>query len=206
MENELVLKEDQEQSLIKSEALQTAKWGTGGGIGWLAEYERMAQLVSKSITLPKSYQGDPKSVLAVALTGRELGFGFMQATRSLDLINGQVVLRTEGKLALARMAGHDIQPTCRIEREVVSVKCVKCDSHTVTWMITGLATDLAKDRPDRKDTSRDVYVDAPADLLKKENWQKYPSQMLWARAVGQLVREHCPEVCGGLYSKEEIDQ
>lgn len=178
------LEETVEQAAIIPQEQTPARWGTGNGIGWLAEYERMAQLVSKAVTLPNTLKNSPQTILAVALTGRELGIGFMQSTRVLDVIQGVVTLRSEAKLALANQAGHKIVAVERAPGKVV-VKCDAHDSAQVTW---------------------DMEKAARAGLDKKENWSKHPEQMLWARAVGQLIREHCPEVCGGLYSKEEVEE
>lgn len=178
---------------------QLTAWGTGGGTPWLAEYERMAQLVAKSVTLPKSYNGDPRTVLAVALTGRELGIGFMQSTRVLYVINGVVTLATEAKLALALHAGHKIVPTERTP-EGITVQCETHDSHYVTWSMER-ASKIFFETWDKEVRGQKIRQ----SLTEKDNWVNHPEQMLWARAVGQLIREHCPEVCGGLYSKEEIE-
>jgi hypothetical protein len=62
------------------------------------------------MTIPKALQGSPPDALAIMLAGRELGIGPMQSFRQLDVINGQVAIRTELKLALAKRAGHDIRP------------------------------------------------------------------------------------------------
>ena len=38
----------------------------------------------------------------------------------------------------------------------------------------------------------------------KDNWQKRPEDMLWARMVSRAVRRLCPEVVSGLYTPEEV--
>jgi hypothetical protein len=43
-----------------------------------------------------------------------------------------------------------------------------------------------------------------ADLLKKDNWIKYPAQMLRARCIPEGIRAIYPKVLGGMYSSEEV--
>lgn len=38
----------------------------------------------------------------------------------------------------------------------------------------------------------------------KANWQKHPTNMLWARMMSNAVRTLCPEVNAGLYTPEEV--
>jgi hypothetical protein len=43
-----------------------------------------------------------------------------------------------------------------------------------------------------------------ADLLKKQNWQKYPDQMLRARCIPEGVRAILPKCLHGMYSSDEV--
>jgi hypothetical protein len=38
----------------------------------------------------------------------------------------------------------------------------------------------------------------------KENWRKFPANMLWARMMSNSVRVLCPEINSGVYTPEEI--
>lgn len=44
-----------------------------------------------------------------------------------------------------------------------------------------------------------------ADLLKKDNYQRYPARMLWARASTNVIRDYAPSVAVGIVTDEEID-
>jgi hypothetical protein len=123
----------------------------------------------------------------------------MQSTRQVHIINGQTALAAELKLALARRAGHDIRPIVR-ENDRVRVKCLTHDSHEVEWALEarpGVMSDAV--------IAAEIAV-AGKDLVMKTNWQSWGFAMLWARAVSQLCREHCPEAVGGLYSAEELGE
>lgn len=195
-------------AMERGETALTA-WGTGGGVQWLAEYERMAQLVSKAITLPQAYQGDPRTVLAVALAGKELGLGFMESTRLFHVIQGQPVLSAQAMVRLALGKGHAIRPAIRVSG-YLEVWCETHDSHHVGWALDhSTGEDAARGSAD---AATDVSITVAAEVLQggkpltsKEVWKSYPQQMLWARATSQLIREHCPEVIGGLYAREEIE-
>ncbi|NJO31398.1 MAG: recombinase RecT [Richelia sp. SL_2_1] len=45
-----------------------------------------------------------------------------------------------------------------------------------------------------------------AGLLGKDNWKKWPSDMMFARALTRGARRYCPDVFGGpAYTKEELE-
>lgn len=164
-----------------------AKWGTGAGIAWLAELERIAAATAKAVTTPEALGRDPRNVLAVMLTGREIGIGPMESLRLIHIVKGTPVLAAELKVKLARRAGHRIQ-LIEGDEKAVTVRGTRCDSeeqHTVTWRL--------------EDAQR-------AGLVKAGGaWTTYPRPMLWARAVSQLIRELMPDVTGAsLYSAEEV--
>jgi len=160
------------------------------------------------IALPKALQGKPADVLAIMLAGRELGIGPMQATRMIEIIGGATALRSELKLGMAKRAGHDIKPVIR-ENGRVRVKCVSCDSHEVEWALVRegaspdavIATEIEVESWEGPKEARQKTL---SPLTAKSAWHSFPFAMLWARAVGQLCREHCPEATGGLYSVEEL--
>jgi hypothetical protein len=160
----------------------------------VSQLVQLAKLISQAVTLPDALRGKPDDILAVMLAGRELGIGPMQATRAIHIIKGSTALSTELKLALARRAGHVILPVRRSAR-MVRVFCSTCESHHIEWAVA--PADASGDDA--------VLVEEIVDLREKRGtWQSYPFAMLWARAVGQLCREHCPEAVGGLYSVEEL--
>jgi hypothetical protein len=176
---------------------KTPAWGVGEG--WLAEYERMAVRVAGSVILPDGLtdkgrldvQTIAKNVLAVALAGRELGIGFMEATRQIDVINGATALRAELKMALAKRDGMIVDSI-----EATDIGC------TIT--------------AHRKDTGESVTVTFDADDKKQAGlgksssgrptaWDTFPEDMFYARASSRLVRRLMPDARGASFrSTEEL--
>jgi hypothetical protein len=180
---------------------------TAPNIPSLRELKWMSEALKTSIVLPKGLrEGGAPAILSVMLAGRELGVPPMLAMRMIDMINGVPAVRSELKLALAKARGHDIRPVIR-EQGRVRVKCVIHDSHEVEW---AYARDFAS--PDATIAS-EIEVEGWGEvkgekvwkpLVEKANWRSWCGPMLWARAVAQLCREHCPEAVGGMYSTEEL--
>ena len=162
----------------------------------LGEYRWMAAAISRAtVTLPKALQGKPEDVLAVMLAGRELGLGPMESTRLIDIINGQTALRVRLKLKFAKRAGHDIRAKVR-RPGYCQVFCADHpDAPPIAWAVNTTAA---------RDDAEATIV--PQSFLSKDNWKLYEGQMLFWRACGQMIAEHCPEVEGGtMYGSEELE-
>ena len=182
--------------------------------GWLREYELMARDVCQAICLPKSIRGDPRAVLAVALTGRELGLGFMESTRLIDVINETPTLRAELKVRLARRAGYEIEIVHRDHNRIRlrGRREGRQEGHEVEWAISR-RDEISEPSPDAT-IAEEVMFETWGDkrgerieksLTSKDNWQ-YVQQMLWALCVSQLLRENPPDEGGmaAMYSTEEL--
>lgn len=175
-------------------ALKTPEWGVGDS--WIAEYERMALRVATSVALPEALRcgGDrsasARAVLAIALAGRELGIGFMEATRQIDLINGQTALRAELKMALARRAGLVVDAV-----EETATSCT-----------------IRAHRSDTGEAGEGTFTEADKKQAKlgtsdRSAWTTYPRDMYWARASARLLRRLCPDFRGASFrTVEEVSE
>jgi len=140
---------------------------------------QLATQIARTQFVPKAMQGQPASVAAAILTGREMGIGPMTSLRGIDVIEGRPSLTSEMLAARIFAAGHRIEWRA-VTDERVTVRIERGDGLSeaeVTWTM--------------HDARR-------AGLAGKSNWQKYPRAMLRARALSECAQLACPDVALGL--------
>ena len=147
---------------------------------------KTAQHVAKSTFAPKDFRNKPDEVYAALLTGLELGLGPMASMRHISLIEGKPSLSAAMQLALLRRAGHRI--------EVVEQTPTRC-------AIVGTGPS-----GDRLEVSYTIEEAKHAGLAGKNNWTKYPADMLWARCVSRYARRADAGATLGIYSPADWDQ
>lgn len=150
-------------------------------VGWLAAK------ISHTEFVPAGLRGrDGSKVAAAILTGRELGLPPMTALQSIHVINGKPGISAEMMRALVLQAGHEIVLS-DVSSQKVTIKGRRENSQewtTVTW----------------------TAQDAARAGLRGGNYDKYPRQMLTARATTELCRLIFADVIHGLRSIEELDE
>lgn len=136
--------------------------------------------------VPKNYRGNLPAIMACIQTGRELGLGDLEALRSINVIDGRPSLSAELMVKLVRARGHSITGKFGADAvEVVGRRADNGDEMAVTWTLAMAKT---------------------AGLAEKTNWQRYPSAMLWSRAVSQLCRMLFPDCLRGLsHTDDEVE-
>ena len=149
----------------------------------------VAREIAGTQFVPESYRGRPDAVLAAILTGREMGIGPMQSLRQIHMIDGRPAFAADLMMAKMRSGGVVVlDSSSNDQRAYIKAK--------------------------RKDTGEEAEVEwtiadaERAGLLSKRGqaWKNYPSDMLWARAVGRLARRLGSDLLGGLvYAKEEME-
>jgi|TARA_Y100000310_G_scaffold84459_1_gene81320 hypothetical protein len=144
--------------------------------------ELMCQKFAQSGALPSTINNASKAIVVVQ-TGLEMGLAPMQSINSLYLINGRVGV--EGKVYLQKMmeAGVQIEWHERTDEKAS-------------------ATFKYKDRPEYKIefTTQDF-----TSLLGKDNWKKWPRNMLMWKVVEDAGRFYCPEVLHGAEVRDAWD-
>ena len=152
---------------------------------YLVTYD-LAQRLGGASVLPKHIRSEADAV-AIMLTGQELGLQPMQALRSLHMIEGRVELSAHLMLTLM---------TTRL-----GVK--------FSWL-ESTATDakLKLERPDQAPHVEEMTWDDAerAGLASRGTWQKYPKQMLRARAISNAARAYTPEILTGCYVEGELTE
>lgn len=178
---ELVIHEEQARAMPPASVLPSSK-------EWEATMA-VAREIAGTQFVPESYRGKPDAVVAAILTGREMGIGPMQSLRQIHMIDGRPAFAADLMMAKMRAGGIVI-----LESEVTEER--------------------AYIKAQRKDTGEEAEVEwtveqaRQAGLLDKrgKSWERYRTDMLWARAVGRLARRLGSDLLGGLvYSKEEIE-
>lgn len=143
------------------------------------------QYIANTELVPRAYRGNMPAIMACVITGRALGLDEMTSLRMIYVVDGKATLSAELMVMAVRRHGHSI--TGESSSEGATAKGRRADTGdemSVTWTL--------------EDAKR-------AGLVSKQNWQKYPQAMLWARAVSQLVRMLFPDALLGLaYTPEEM--
>ena len=141
--------------------------------------------ISRTDFVPKGLRNNVPAIVACVETGRALGIPDMAALRSIHIVDGKATFSAELMVSLVRRAGHSI--TGEVSADAVRVKGRRGDNGDE------LAVEWTLEMANR------------AGLKGKQNWQRYPEAMLWARAVSQLCRMLFPDVfIGATYTPEEI--
>lgn len=153
----------------------------------LAEKMEWSKMMSAGDLLSKTYQGKPANVLFALEYAESIGVEPITALMSVSVFNGKPNPDTDLMVALARRAGHKVFTD--FDPETMTATCIihRRDEDTprpaIHWT--------------RKDAER-------ADLWGKDNWRKYPGQMLKWRAQAEAIRTACVEVLkGATLSAEE---
>lgn len=126
-----------------------------------------------------------------ALIGQEMGMGLVQSMNSLYVIDGRVAMDSHAIRNTAVIAGYSIKTI-----ELNEQRCI------LEWTI----------RKDNKEevlgVSEYTWEDATkAGLTAKSNWQKFPKDMLFARAVTRGARMYANQAFANqpVYEREELD-
>lgn len=148
---------------------------------------RQLEYIAGTDFIPKGLRGNLPAIMACVQTGRALGLPDMAALRSIHIVDGKATFSAELMVSLVRRAGHSI--TGETGDGVATVRGRRGDNGdemTVTWTLA---------------------MAERAGLKGKQNWQRYPEAMLWARAVSQLCRMLFADVfIGATYTPEEIGE
>ncbi len=155
----------------------------------LEEALKLSALIAKSGLCPESLRGKETDVFMVLSKGSEMGLTSMQSLQNLYVIHGSIGCSAD--LLRARAQAH---PDCvkfeiveaTKERAVLEVlKSGWTEPIKVTWAL--------------QDAQR-------AGLLRQGgSHERWPEEMHVARVTSRAARRYFPDVCAGLYVKEELE-
>ena len=199
------------------------------------EMLRRAEVLAKTDLVPKPLQGKPEAIVVIGVWGAEHGVPLMTAIQEVHIIENRPSPSAQLRLALIRRAGHEVRwvetsPT----RAVIQGRRREYRNDPSGWTTVeytlemarqaGLLDEWAERWVDRRkqtwvvgdDTGRRDVGEAPdwvraavdaGDVRSKDNWRKYPADMLRARAAAVLARMEFSDVMAALdahdYTAEE---
>lgn len=150
-----------------------------------AELVTMCQALATADLAPKALRGKATDMALVIMTGAEVGLPPMASLRLYTTWDGVPRLMAEGVRAI-------ILQSPAIEY----FEMATCSDIEATWI------GKRRGRPE-KSVTWTIERAKKAMLLEKENWRKYPQDMLNARASMQLGRLIAPDVTAGMVALEE---
>ncbi len=151
----------------------------------LAESQALSLTLSDSALMPQALKKRPADVLAIVLTGAELGLAPMQAIRGINIIQGKPSLSADLMGAL-------------VKRSTV------CEYLTLVESTPFKATFKTKRKNDACETVMSFTMEQAqkARIDGGDNWKKYPDAMLRARCLAAICRAVYPDLCLGLYDSD----
>jgi hypothetical protein len=153
----------------------------------------IGQTMAKSGMFPDVTDG--AKALVKILAGKEIGVTPFQAMTNIHIIQGKATMGANLMAAKVKGSGKYDYRVMDLTSETCSILFKQRDS-----LAEGGWADLGKFTYSLEDAKR-------AGLLKAgSSWEKYPSNMLFARAISSGVRIYCPDVFKGnlVYVPEEL--
>lgn len=145
------------------------------------EVERMAMAVAKSGLFGVK---EPNQALALMLIAQAEGLHPAIAARDYNIIQGRPALKADAMLARFQSAGGKVEwMTLTDERVVGKFTHAQGGTVEIDW-------DMARAKK--------------AGLGGKDNWTKWPRQMLRARVISEGIRTVFPGCIAGFYAPEEV--
>lgn len=131
--------------------------------------------------------GDASKAIVKIVAGRELGVGPLTAMTGIHIVEGKPVLS-------AGLIGALVLRSGRYTYRVVESTDAEC---RIAWERDG--REIGESAFTLEDAKR-------AGVAGKQNWSRYPSDMLFARALTRGARRFCPDVfLGSVYVADELD-
>lgn len=145
-----------------------------------SDLEKMATVMGKNKMFGKSSE----ELLPLFLIAQAEGKHPAIAAQEYDIIQGKPAINSKSALARFQSAGGKVEWVERTDKKASAIFThVQGGSLKVEWTI------------DRA---------AQAGLSSKDNWRKYPTQMLSARCISEGVRAVFPACLSGMYTVEEV--
>lgn len=164
--------------------MTTALARTGGHDLTLAETMTLAETFVRSGFFKDA--GDAAKAVVKIMAGRELGFAPMAAMTGIHVVEGKVTLSANLIAAAIKRSGKYNYRVAEHTGDVCRIV-------------------FYENGQEIGDSSFSMKDAAAANVAGKQVWKAYARNMLFARALSNGARWHCPDVFGGpLYTPEEL--
>jgi hypothetical protein len=147
--------------------------------------ERAARAMSASGFFPDSKQA--AQAIVKILAGQELGFGAFASMTGVAVIQGKPAIGANLMAAAVKRTGKYNYRVLEMTAEVCELEFYEAGQP------------VGKSRFDMKDANA-------AGLAGKDNWKKFPRNMLFARALSNGVKWYAPDIFNGatVYTPDEL--
>lgn len=142
------------------------------------------QAMAKALAFNKMFGKTEPEALALMILAQAQGRHPAIVATEYDIIQGKPAINSKSALSRFQRAGGKIQWLERSDLKA-SAKFIHESGGelVIEW---------------------DMNRARQAQLTGKENWKKYPAQMLSARVIAEGVRAVCPACLDGMYTSEEV--
>lgn len=144
---------------------------------------------------------DPAKAAVILLAGKELGFTPVYSLMNMDVVDGRLTLRAHAMAGLIKRSG-------RYDYKVLKADADGAEIEFFRLTYDGTPEGAHNPKRDSVGVARFGPNDAKrAGLNGKQNFQKYPAQMYYARAMSTGARWFCPDVFhGAVYAEGEVGE
>lgn len=156
-----------------------------------AEIEKTARAFVASGMFGRDMDKISKGITKI-MAGQELGLAPFASMRAVHVIEGNATLSANTMAGMVKSSG-------RYDYEVKKKEMDECviDFFEIR---NGKRTKIGTESFNNEEAKA-------AGLLNKQNWQKYPKAMMFARCISNGVRTYCPDVFSGMlvYTPDELN-
>ena len=152
----------------------------------LQEIEQTQRMCRELMKTPHYAKMGEVGIFTIVQKARSIGLNPLDALNgAMYFVNGKVELSANTMNYLIRALGHSITKDEKSNREICVLRGRRADNGD-TWCASF------------------SIQEAKAAGIYKNTWEKYPEDMLFARALTRLARQLFPDVIKGCYVENEI--
>lgn len=182
-----------DKQLARKTSSDTTKWDVPLDLTHLTvnQLRFMGQAMADSGMFPDIQKDSAKAMVKI-MAGQEIGITPFQAVTGINIIQGKAAMGSN--LMASKLKGSDKYDyrTTELSSEKCTVVVRQRDDH-------GRYEDIGTYTFSMEDAKRQ-------GLAGKDNWRKFPQNMLFARAISNAIRIYAPDVFNGtlVYEPDEL--